>query len=141
MTAIIIFVHLIMLSPVLLEGAFDKLMWKLKGPGKDKPLSTWVVRPVLFIGVWLLVNRLEGGIHWSRPVFLTLAYFGLFFPLFINWLLGEEWYHIAKTDNKWSFDYWIAKLPGNWVYLWIRIWLVITALCVYYQEELVYGFR
>jgi len=130
-----------MLSPVLLEGVFDKLMWKWKGPGSDKPISTWVVRPILWVGSWFAVYYIDADIGWFPPAFLIIAYFGLFFPLFINLLLGVKWYHVAETDNKWSFDYWVNKIPGKWMYLWARIWLVFTALCVYYQDQLVYGIR
>jgi hypothetical protein len=45
----IIFIHVLMTLPVYGEALFDWIMWKVKGSGSDKPISTYVVRPILFL--------------------------------------------------------------------------------------------
>ena len=127
----LILVFLFMNAPWMVEVTFDSFMWwKFPRDGSDKPWSTWIVRPLAFAGfTWAAVT--VGGVAWYFVLLLSISFFGLIFPLIINWVLGRWWGYVPETDNKWSFDYWVGgfhTLP----YLWGRIMLVITFICVYF---------
>ena len=117
--------------PWIVEVVFDFVMWiKTNRPGSDKPWSTWIVRPIAIAGSTWAASAL-GGVEWYYVLPLVIVIFGLIFPLVINWILGERWDYVAETDNKWSFDYWVGKIPSLF-YLWLRIWLVIVFVIVYF---------
>jgi hypothetical protein len=82
----ILFIHLLVLSPVLLEAAFDKWCWS-RGKN-DKPFSTYVLRPILFSVVVYYVGFMF-NMKWLPTLFMVLSNHFLFFPLIINWILGR----------------------------------------------------
>ena len=126
-----IIAFVIMQFPWMIEIAFDSVMWYfIPKDGSDKPWSTWIVRPLAMAGsTWAAV--VVGGVAWFYVLPLVITFFGLIFPLVINWILGKPWYYVSETDNKWAFDYW-AKKMHDWPYLWLRVWLVITFITLYF---------
>lgn len=122
---------IIMQLPWIAEVVFDAIMWrKYLVAGSDKPWSTWILRPLAMAGAtwWASV---VGDVEWYFVLPLIITFFGLIFPLVINWILDEWWGYVAHTDNKWSFDYWVRKIHAL-PFLWLRIWLVIVFICVYF---------
>jgi len=135
----VVLVHASMLFPVYGESIFDALMWKFKGMGSDKPISTWVVRPILF-AVGGFVAWWYGEKELWRVAFVMGTAFLAWFPLLINLVLkygfkanikithlGKGWWDtlLSKTLN---------KIPI--MRIWFFIWLYITALCTYYYYEM-----
>ncbi len=129
--ALHIFAFLLMQLPWLVEAAFDAFMWK-KFPwdGSDKPWSTWIVRPLVVAGSTWAASAV-GGVEWYYVLPLIIVIYGLIFPFVINWVLGRSWRYESKTDNKWTFDYWIGKM-NDWVYLGIRVGLVGVFVTLYF---------
>ena len=121
-----------MLLPVYGEAAFDWMVWKFKWfKGKDKPFSTWVVRPILFVVGGYFAWRL-GDKEWWNVGFVMITYFGALFPLLINWILKRPIGYLS--DGNW-WDRLMSKIH-NASRIWGSIWLMILALCVYYYYEL-----
>jgi hypothetical protein len=137
--------QLCFLIPVGGEALYDWVCWRVFGEGKDKPWSTYIVRPILFLVAITLVIQdpiIKTVIldkEWWAVGSVVLADFILFFPLLINLIRGEKWYYVSKTDNKWTYDYWVGKIHA-WPRLWLFIWLVLTANCLLYWYELKYMF-
>ena len=122
-----VIVNFLVLLPCYGEVAFDWLMWK---NGKnDKPISTYVVRPVLFLGTVYLLWTTEGKELW-KVSFLVLSAFLAFFPLFINWVRKKD---ICYTGQN-PYDKIVAKIPCM-ARLWLFIWIYIVALCCYYYNS------
>ena len=131
----ILFVHLLMLLPVYGEAAFDSCVWHFGWfKGKDKPFSTWVVRPILFAGGGYFAWRMGDKELW-RVAFVMVTYFGAFFPLLINWIRGEKIGYLS-SGNWW--DVLMSKIHDA-PRIWGTLWLVIVAVCVYYYYELYYN--
>ena len=65
----ILFIHLLMLLPVYGEAAFDSTMWWYYKD--DKPWSTYVVRPILFLIGSYWAYRL-GDKEWWRVIFVMV---------------------------------------------------------------------
>ena len=117
--------HLIMLAPAFLEVGLDNLMWKLGLD--DKPLSTWVARPIFFVLASWLVVRLNGQ-EWWQVLGVIGFYHLLFFPYLINWSLGRKFFYLSDKN---PFDRLLKRAP-NYPRLWLQIMLAIVVVCVYY---------
>jgi hypothetical protein len=130
-----ILVHLMMLLPVYGEAAFDSMVWQYGWfNGKDKPFSTLVVRPILFVIGGYFAWRMGDKELW-RVALVMAAAFLAWFPLLINWIRGEKPCHLGK--NPW--DRLMTKFQPCIFRIWFFIWLWITMLCVYYYYELYYN--
>ena len=121
--------HFIMLLPVPLEAAFDAILW---ARGKsDKPISTWVFRPLVFAGCFLWANS-YGLVDWWQILVLMGAYSFMFFNYLINAIRKEPFFYLS--DGNW-FDRQLKRLH-NWPRLWLQIWLTILAICLYHYQNL-----
>jgi len=121
-----------MLLPVYGEAAFDSTMWYYGL--EDKPWSTYVVRPILFIMGGLAAYWL-GDREWWRVALVMITYFGAFFPLLINWIRGEKIGYLS--EGSW-YDRLMSKIHDA-PRIWGSFWLVMLALCIYYAYELYYN--
>jgi len=130
---VVLLTHLLMLLPIYGEAAFDKIMWNLGF--EDKPISTWVVRPMLFIIGGFTAWMLDDKELW-RVALVMGAAFAALFPLLINWVLGKPIGYLSKGN--W-YDRLMGKIKPDIMRIWLLIWLYITMLCVYYYYELYYN--
>lgn len=130
----IICVHLLMLLPVYGEVIFDNLVWKFKWfGGEDKPFSTWVVRPILFITGCLLAWWIGDKELWRVGFVMITAFLAWFNPIIGLCLVGK----ICHLGDNW-FDKLIGRIHCLFR-IWLFIWLYIVALCTYYYYELYYN--
>lgn len=130
----IILIHLLMLLPIYGEGVFDKLVWRFKWfKGNDKPFSTWVVRPILFITGGYFAWRLGNKELWRVGVVMFFAFLA-WFPIFINLLRPKI--SICDLGTDWWDNLLRKYLPHCAVRLWLFIWLWMLAMCIYYYYEL-----
>lgn len=126
---VVICVHLSMLLPIYGEGAFDFLMWKA---GKDdKPVSTWVARPVFFAVGTFLAWIIGDKELWRIGIVMITAFLAFFNPQ-MGLILKKGICHLGKG---W-WDTLIGKIPGCAPRLWLFFWLYILSLCIYYYYEL-----
>ncbi|KKM02235.1 hypothetical protein LCGC14_1786460 [marine sediment metagenome] len=131
---IIFWALLITQSPWILEVVYDWLFWE---SGKsDKPHSTWIARPAFLLVAGFFVMWYIDKAWWQ--VFpLELAGHALFFPLVINRILGKPWHYESPINNKWSYDYWVAKIH-DWPFMFARFWLLSVGVCLFFYFELYY---
>lgn len=135
---VVIFVHLSMLLPVYGESIFDALMWKFKGMGSDKPVSTYVVRPVLFVVGGYFAWKLGDKELWRVGLVMATAFLA-WFPLLINLILKHVFkanIRISHLGNNWWDRLMKKTLKIGLVRIAFFIWLYLTALCIYYYYEL-----
>jgi hypothetical protein len=130
----IIFIHVLMTLPVYGEALFDWIMWKVKGSGSDKPISTYVVRPILFLIGGFGTSMLDKDRTIIAIAFYMIAAFLAFFPLLINVILGVR---IGHLGNGW-WDNLMKKFQPDIIRIWFFIWMWIVAFCLYYQYEFKY---
>ena len=128
---VVVTVHLSMLLPFYGEVVFDRIMWKL---GKDdKPVSTWVVRPILFLIGGFIAWKL-GDVELWRVIIVMFSGFLAFFNPVIGLVLKQGMCHLG--DHWW--DQQIKRIPCMFR-LWLFVWLYIVALTIYYYNDW-YGF-
>lgn len=125
-----------MMSPIYLEALFDWLMWQSKdkdgNPRNDKPISTWVVRPLLFAaggtGAYFLGDK-----EWWAVALVMGGYFLALFPLLINWIKNKKPCYLSNGN---PYDILMQRIPCAFR-IWLLIWFALTMNCIYYWYELV----
>ena len=122
----VFWIHVILLLPVYGEALYDALMWW--NNKDDKPLSTWLVRPLLMIVAGIAV-LLWDGVEWWRIPPVIFSYFLLLFPLLINWIRGESWDYVSPSSNK--YDIFIGRFDPR-LRFGIFTLLVVLSLINYY---------
>jgi predicted Na+-dependent transporter len=117
-----------MFAPVLLEVGFDNLMWHF---GKsDKPISTWVVRPLLFgIAVIVVIESVVDNEEWWQVLAVVFCYHFLFFNYLINWTLKRPFFYLSKKNLA---DRLLANIP-SWPRLFLQMWLLLVAIMGMYR--------
>ena len=122
-----VFIHFVTILPVFGEALFDVLMWKWKGMGSDKPISTWIVRPILLAaavwGAWYLGDKEL----WKVALVTGTAFMAFFNPL-MGIIVKKDPRHLG--DNLW--DNLIKRIPSGIMRIWIFVWIWIVAVCLYY---------
>lgn len=135
--------QLCFLIPVGGEALFDWVSWRVFGEGKDKPWSTYVVRPILFLVAialvvedpFIRVTLLDKA--WYEVLPVVVMDFVLFFPLVINLIRGEHPCYLGKGP----YDKFVARvLPYCYVRYWLFVWLTCVANCYLYYYELKWMF-
>jgi hypothetical protein len=120
-------IHLVLLVPVYGETLFDYLMWRA---GKDdKPVSTFVVRPVLMVTSTIFVFIVSKK-EWWIIVLLILSYHLLFFPLLINVVNNKKLSYLSDTQ---CYDRLMGRIPFI-PRIFFQFIVVATLLCLFYRD-------